>query len=204
MTSKSMPAARIPAIVLAAGKSLRFGSSKQLAPLGRSTVLEKTVDNYLASDASEVVVVLGHMSRELSRFLGDRPIKRIVNPKYAQGMSTSLIAGLRSINSDSDAIILALADQPFVDTPTINQLIKAFGTGRKGIIVPVYRGRRGNPVILSKKYFNELLDTEGDIGGRQILVLHPEDVKEVKVTCKGVLQDIDTPEQYREALNQPD
>jgi molybdenum cofactor cytidylyltransferase len=199
MVKTTRPAARISAIVLAAGKSLRFGSTKQLAPLGKSTVLEMTIDNYLASDAAETVVVLGHMSVELSRFLGDRPVKRVMNPKYAQGMSTSLIAGIRNINSNADGIILAMADQPFVDSPTINKLIKAFGTGKKGIILPVYNGQRGNPAILSRKYMEELLEIKGDIGGREIIQRHPEDVKEVKVNCKGVLQDIDTPEQYREA-----
>jgi molybdenum cofactor cytidylyltransferase len=202
MTRKVTPAARISAIVLAAGKSLRFGSNKQLAPLGKSTVLEMTIDNYLASEAREIVVVLGHMSGNLSRFLGDRPVKRVMNPRYQEGMSTSLIAGINNISPSADGIILALADQPFVDTQTINRLIKAFGAGKsKGIVVPVYEGRRGNPVILSRKYVDELLKVKGDVGGREIIAAHPEDVKEVAVTCKGVLQDIDTPEQYRDALD---
>ena len=203
MTRNIKSAARISAIVLAAGKSSRFGFTKQILPLGKSTVLEMTIDNYLFSEARETIVVLGHMSGNLSRFLGDRPVKRVMNPRYAQGMSTSLIAGINNVNPDADGIILALADQPFVDSPTINKLIKAFGTGkRKGIIVPVYNGQRGNPVILSRKYMDELLQIKGDVGGREIILRHPEDVKEVVVTCKGVLQDIDTPEQYEDALKQ--
>ena len=203
MTSKTSSAARISAIILAAGKSSRFGSTKQIMPLGKSTLLETTIDNYLSSDAGEIVVVLGHMSGNLSRFLGDRPVKRIMNPRYNEGMSTSLIAGIRSVNPDAGGIIIALADQPLVDTATINKLIKAFGTGkRKGIIVPVYNGQRGNPVIFSRKYIDEILEIKGDVGGKEIIYRHPEDVKEVAVDCKGVLQDIDTPEQYQEAIKE--
>jgi len=186
----------ISAIVLAAGESNRMGKPKQMMPLGESTILEQTIDNILSSIVDETIVVLGHKAEEVRKAIANRPVRIAVNPDYRQGMSTSIIAGLNLINRRAQAVLIALGDQPFVDSQTINILIEGFVSGDKGIAVPVYQGKRGHPVIFDIRYKDELLELKGDIGGREIIARYPEDVLEVAVNCEGVCIDIDTVENY--------
>jgi molybdenum cofactor cytidylyltransferase len=88
--------------------------------------------------------------------------------------------------------MLTMADQPFVDSQTINRLIEEFKTHDKGIAIPTYKGRRGHPLIFSLKYKAPLAGLKEDIGGREIIREHPEDVLEVAVDCEGIVIDIDT------------
>ena len=125
--------------------------------------------------------------------LSGKPIKVVVNPLYRKGMSTSIAAGLKFVDSQSQAVMLTLGDQPYVDSPTINRLIDAFSSDKKGIVIPTHQGQRGHPLIFARKYQAQLYDLSGDIGGREIIKQHPEDVLEVPVDCEGIVIDIDTP-----------
>lgn len=189
-------ASLISTIILAAGESRRMGKPKQLLPLGKTTILEQTIDNYLNSEVHDVVVVLGYRAEEILSLITKRPVRVAVNSAYREGMSTSIIAGLGLISDNAQGIMLALADQPFIDSQTINRLVESFGAGDKSIIVPAYQGRRGHPVIFSIKYKEELLSLKGDIGGREIIYRHPGDVLEVAVNCEGICVDIDTVDTY--------
>ena len=194
----------IPAILLAAGESNRMGQPKQLMPFGRGTILERTIDNLLDSAVSETIVVLGYRGEEVRKTIAGKPVKIAINPDYKQGMSTSIIAGLKQIDKRARAVLIALGDQPFVDSQTITSLVEAFIANKKGIIIPVYQGRRGNPAIFAIKYKSELLNLKGDVGGREIIKRHPDDVLEVAVNCEGVLLDIDTMESYTSITFNPD
>jgi molybdenum cofactor cytidylyltransferase len=165
-------------------------------PFGQSTILEGTIDNLLNSAVSETIVVLGYRNEEIHQTISGKPVKIAINPDYQQGMSASIIAGLKQVDKRARAVLVALGDQPFVDSQTINSLVEAFIANNRGIIIPVYQGRRGNPVIFAIKYKGELLNLKGDIGGREIIKRHPDDVLEVAVNCNGVLIDIDTAENY--------
>ena len=186
----------LSAILLAAGESKRMGKPKQLIPLGSSTILEQAIDNLLNSAVDEVIVVLGYRAEEITETIAAKPVKIIVNPNYRQGMSTSIIAGLILVDSQAQAVMLALGDQPLVDSQTINQLIDEFYNHDKGIAIPTYQGKRGHPIIFAIKYKPELLELEGDIGGRQIIQCHPDDILEVAVDSKSVIADIDTRADY--------
>ena len=188
-----MEAGPVSAILLAAGKSSRMGKLKQLMPLGESTILEQTLDNLLGSKAAEVIVVLGYKAEEIVKRLSGKPIKVVVNPLYRKGMSTSIAAGLKFVDSQAQAVMLVMGDQPYVDSPTINRLIDAFGNSKKGIAIPTHNGQRGHPLIFAKKYQAPLYDLSGDIGGREIIKQNPRDVLEVPVDCEGIIIDIDTP-----------
>ncbi len=183
---------KVSAILLAAGESKRMGKLKQLMPLGNTTIVEQTIDNLLSSGVSEVIVVLGHKAEEVMKKTATRPIKIAVNPIYHQGMGTSIAAGLNLVDSRAQAVMLALGDQPFVDSQTINRLIEEFDSHDKGIAIPTYQGRRGHPLIFSIKYKAQLSGLKGDIGGREIIKEHPEDILEVAVECEGIVIDIDT------------
>jgi len=191
----------LSAILLAAGESKRMGALKQLMPLGKSTLLEQAIDNLLNSSVDETIVVVGHKAQEITKAIASRPVKIVLNPNYQQGMSTSIIAGLKQLGPKSQAVMLAMGDQPLVESRTINQLIDAFKSHDKGIAVPTHRGRRGNPVIFAIKYKEELLKLKGDIGGREIIKSHPDDVLEVAVDSESVISDIDTRDDYQSKLS---
>jgi molybdenum cofactor cytidylyltransferase len=196
--------AMISAILLAAGESNRMGQPKQLMSFGQGTILERTIDNLLNSAVSETIVVLGYREEEVRKTIAGKPVKIAINPDYRQGMSTSIIAGLEQVDKRARAVLIALGDQPFVDSQTITSLVEAFIANKRGFTIPVYQGRRGNPVIFAIKYKGELLNLKGDIGGREIIKRHPDDVFEVAVNCEGVLLDIDTAENYTSMIFNPD
>ncbi|MBN1367823.1 MAG: molybdenum cofactor cytidylyltransferase [Dehalococcoidales bacterium] len=187
----------ISAIILAAGESKRMGESKLLLKWRGASIFEETVDNYLASAANEVTVILGNQATEMEKLIGDRTVTVAINPAYAKGMSTSIVIGINVMSPRTQGIMLALADQPSVTSQTIDKLIQVFQLRKKGIIVPTYHGQRGNPVIFDIKYRKELLALQGDTGGRDIVGRFYNDIQEVPVENRGVLIDIDTPEDYR-------
>ena len=186
----------VSAILLAAGESKRMGRLKQLLPLGKTSVVEQAIDNLLNSEVIEVIVVVGYRAEEIIKKIATKPVKIALNPIYHQGMSTSIIAGLNLVNARARAIMLALADQPFIDSQTINRLIDEFRNHNKGIAIPTYQSQRGHPIIFAIKYKQELSGLKGDIGGRQIIERHPDDVLEVAVTSPGINIDIDTTNDY--------
>jgi len=187
----------VSAILLAAGQSKRMGELKQLMPFGQSTIVEQAVDNLTGSAVDEVIVVVGYKAKDVIKAIAARPIKLVINPDYEQGMSTSVIAGLNLVQSKVQGVMLALGDQPLVDSQTINILIEEFYNHDKGIAVPIYRGRRGHPIIFAIKYKEQLLKLRGDVGGRQIIEDHPDDVLEVAVDSESVVADFDTTDDYQ-------
>jgi len=192
----------ISAIILAAGESKRMGEPKQLMPFGQSTILEKAIiNNLLSSAVNEIIVVLGYRAEEVLKTIATKPVKIAINPDYKQGMSTSIIAGLSLIARQAQAVMLALGDQPLVDSQTINRLIEEFYNHDKGIVVPTYHGKRGHPVIFAIKYKQKLLELKGDIGGREVIKDHPDDILEVAVDSESVITDIDTINDYRSQLS---
>lgn len=190
----------VSAILLAAGESKRMGGVKLSLPFGSSTILEQTVDTLLDSRIDNVIVVLGHRIVEMKKLIASRPATIALNSDYCGGMSTSVLAGLNLASDNARGIMLALADQPLVDSQTINHLLDAFNTHDKGIIMPVYQGERGHPVIFASRYKGELLGLKGDVGGREVIDRHPDDILEVDVNCRGVCVDIDTMECYHSEL----
>jgi molybdenum cofactor cytidylyltransferase len=177
-----------------------MGKLKQLMPLGESTIIEQVLDNLSSSAVDEVIVVLGHKAEEIKGAISTRSVKIALNPDYQEGMSTSIIAGLKLVDPRAEAVMLALGDQPSVDSQTINHLIDEFHKHDKGIALPTYKGIRGHPVILAARYTPQLLELKGDIGAREIIKHHPQDVLEVAVGSAGVISDIDTRNDYPSQL----
>jgi len=191
----------ISAILLAAGESQRMGEPKLLLPFGNSTILEQTVDNLLGSRVDEVIVVAGYKAQEVRKRLANRPVRIVLNPAYHQGMGSSIVKGLSLVDRNRRAVMLVLADQPLIDSETINKLIEAFSSQTKGIVVPVYQGRRGHPVIFAAKYIGALQGLTGDVGGRQIIGENEDDILEVVIHSKGIDIDIDTIDDYHSLID---
>lgn len=192
----------VSAILLGAGQSKRMGMNKLLLPWGKKTVFEHCLGALLRSKIKELIVVLNNQSEamrrqlEKSSILESRKVKVKINPHYKRGMSTSIRKGIRGMDPGSDGILIALGDQPFLSTKTVNALIRAFDEGKGEIIVPSYRGKRGHPVIFHRRFEDELLKLKGDMGGKSILGKYPTSVKAVQVRSEGVIKDIDTWQDY--------
>jgi molybdenum cofactor cytidylyltransferase len=198
MTAQSSPF--ISALLLAAGKGERMGKAKQLLAVGHQRMVEASLNNLIASQATEIVCVLGFAVEEVRPFVeGKERVTVVINPLFEKGMSTSIHAGMQALDPHSQGILIALADQPFIPPQVVDQLIERFAAGRKGIVIPAYEGRQGHPVILDRKrYEAELLALQGDVGGKEIVRKHQDDCLEVAVETKGVLMDIDAPEDYEQ------
>ncbi len=186
----------VSAILLAAGEAKRMGRPKLLMPFGGTTILERTLDNLLNSKVDEVILVLGAEAQQMKGIVARKTVKAVFNPDYRRGMSTSLIAGLKQVDSQAQKVMVALGDQPLIDTGTYDKLIETSLGCDKGIIVPTYQNKRGNPILFSIKYKGELLRLEGDVGGREIIKKYLDDVLEVAVDSEGINIDIDTLDCY--------
>ena len=194
-------APHVTAIVLAAGSSRRMGSvNKLLADLRGSPILLHVMHAVRASSVSEVVVVTGH-EQERVRPLVERLADRVVfNPRHAEGLSTSMIAGLDALSSHANAAVICLGDMPWLTASHIDRLVSAFEPDRgREICVPVYEGRRGNPVLWSRRFFDEMRGVTGDQGARRLLAAHADVIVEVEMEDGGILEDIDTPERLAAA-----
>jgi molybdenum cofactor cytidylyltransferase len=191
---------RISAILLGAGKSKRMGVDKLSLPLGRKTVLELCFKALLRSNVEELVIVLSGRNKEVKNLFQGEKVRIVMNSHPEKGMSSSIRRGLQAIHPHCQGILIALGDQPFLKTRTINGLIHAFEKGKRGIIIPFFRGKRGHPVIFHRRYKMDLLDLKGDVGGRSIIERHPEDVRLVPVKSRGVVKDIDTWQDYKNQL----
>jgi len=182
----------VSAVVLAAGMSKRMGSIKQLLRIGEKTLLETVLDHLRASRADDIVVVLGGSAEAIRQQVPLNDARVVFNEEYRQGMGTSLRAGVSAIDSSSDAALIVLADQPFVRPDTIDQLIDCYRARKPQAAIPVYKGFRGNPVLLDRSLFPEIMTLSGDLGCRAILGSHIENILRVPVDDVGVLLDVDT------------
>ena len=194
---------RIAALLLGAGRSRRMGRNKLALPWGDKTVLERCLDTLLHSELAEVHVVISGESRTFRDRLASHPafltgrMKYVQNPYPERGMSLSIRKGLRNLSPGIQGVLIALGDQPLLNKRTINALVHAFTAERGEIIVPFYKGRRGNPVLFDRCYIGELSELKGDVGGRSVVDNHLNRVIRVRTRSEAVVRDIDTWEQYR-------
>jgi molybdenum cofactor cytidylyltransferase len=187
---------KVAAVVLAAGRSTRMGGPNKLLSLWRGKPLVRTaVENVLASRAASVVLVTGHQAEAVREALAGLPVTFAHNPDFAEGLSTSVGAGIAAVPPDADAAVICLGDMPGVDAALIDALIAAFDPERGALaVVPTVEGRRGNPVLWARRFFSELRHLEGDSGARQILSANRDAVVEIPVATRGAAIDVDTAE----------
>ncbi|MBO0860705.1 MAG: nucleotidyltransferase family protein [Chloracidobacterium sp.] len=190
----------ISGILLAAGESSRMqGSFKPLLKWGKRTVIGECVQQMRSSQLAEIFVVLGHREMEIRRTLSGSGVQYTINDDYRRGMLSSVKAGLASLSPNEDAALIALVDQPMITKEIIDTLIGAFDEGEKGVALPTYQGKRGHPIIIAAKYFEEImqLDEDSAEGLRQFIDKHRDDTLEVSVPTPSVIEDIDLPEDYQ-------
>jgi molybdenum cofactor cytidylyltransferase len=190
---------RIAAVVLAAGRSTRMGATNKLTAeiLGKPLV-RIAAEAALGSHAKPVIVVTGHQREGVEAALASLPVQLVHNPDFASGLGSSLKAGIAAVPADADGVIVLLGDMPQVDAHLVDRLIAAFDPEKGALaVVPTFEGRRGNPVLWSRRFFPDLMGIEGDVGARHLIGRYGEAVIEVPVTGKATLVDVDTPEALR-------
>ncbi len=191
----------VAAIILAAGRSTRMGGpNKLLAELGGKTLVRIVTEQALASKASGVVVVTGHQAAQVEQALSGLNVRFVRNPDFAEGLASSVKSGIAAVPQNADGAVVCLGDMPLISADLIDRLIETFAPDRGSLIaVPVSDGRRGNPVLWSRRFFNELMTLDGDVGARHLIAKHSEAVAEVPVEGHGAFLDIDTPQALEEA-----
>ena len=189
-------APRIAVVVLAAGRSTRMGKRNKLLEKSRGIpIVRHVVQAGLESQASQVVVVTGHQSRRVRDALKGLDVDYAENPNYGEGLSTSLKAGLDALGSGLDGAIISLGDMPEVQAAHLDRLIAAFAPKEgRAICVPIREGRRGNPVLWSAEFFDEMGQVRGDAGARHLIGQYEDQVAEVDLASDAIFVDIDTPE----------
>jgi molybdenum cofactor cytidylyltransferase len=195
----TMNNSRVGAVILAAGKSRRMGEAKQLLRLGESTVLGQTLANLHGAGVDEIVLVLGFSAQTILQQLpvsATEDLKVVVNEDYEHGMASSLREGLSSLDPQTDAALVVLADQPFIRPETLDRIIDRHRRTNAQIVIPLYKGFRGNPVLLHRSVFPEIMALDGDIGCRAIFGSHLEGIVKVEVDDVGILLDIDNKDDY--------
>jgi molybdenum cofactor cytidylyltransferase len=187
---------RVAANVLAAGRASRMGANNQLAELYGVPIVRRTVAAALASGARPVVVVTGHEAAAVREALAGLDVAFVQNPSFADGMSTSLRAGLAAAGA-ADAALVCLGDMPRLAAHHLDALIAAHGGGDT-IVVPTFDKKRGNPVLWPRRYFAEIAALSGDVGARALIDRYAEHVAFLPIDDPAILIDVDTPEALAE------
>jgi molybdenum cofactor cytidylyltransferase len=189
-------APRIAAVVMAAGRSQRMGAvNKMTAPVGGRPMVTWAVEAALDSACDPVVVVTGHEPGQVRAALGGYDVIFVHNPDFADGIATSLSAGLRALEDDVEGAVICLGDMPDVSAPLIDRLVAAFDPDAgAAICVPVVEDRRGNPVLWARQFFGEMETLKGDTGARRLMAAHEDALCEVTMDDDAALTDLDTPD----------
>ena len=186
-------AGRIAGVVLAAGRASRMGSNKLVAELDGEPIVRRTVRAVLGSRARPVIVVTGHEADAVRAALGGLDVSFVHNPDFADGMSTSLRAGVAAAGA-VDAALICLGDMPRLAPAHLDAVIDAYRAGSADdIVVPTSDRKRGNPVLWPRGYFAEIATLSGDVGARALLERHADHVRLVAIDDPAILVDVDTP-----------
>lgn len=180
-------------VVLAAGRSSRFGEKNKLLTEWMDTPLvSHVVDNLSQSVVDKVVVVVGYDAERVQAAVSGFEVTIVNNQKYAAGQATSVRRGVEAARThEADAIVFALGDMPAVDTESIDLLVSAYYAGVGYALATAFEGNRGNPVLFARRHFDALANITGDTGGRGIL-RNDDRAALVETGDRGVLIDVDS------------
>lgn len=191
---------RIAAIVLAAGGSTRLGQPKQLLNVDGRPLLSWTLDLIRRRSFESRIVVLGGYEAEIRAAVSFEGFTTVSNPDFADGQSTSLVAGLRALPDDVDGVLVLLGDQPLLPPDVIDRLLDAFVPERDAAVRARYSEGPGNPVLLNRRLFPELLDLSGDVGARDVLRAYRDEIRDIEVPGWPMPRDVDTLDDYERLL----
>jgi molybdenum cofactor cytidylyltransferase len=181
----------IAGVLLAAGGARRFGSQKLVAAFA-GVPLVRHAAGVLASATDSLVIVVGHEAEAVRRSLGDLDALIVENSEWSTGLASSIRCAVAAVPATTDAIIVALGDQPGIDSAVVERLIDRWRERGHAIVATRYRGQRGHPVLFDRSLFEELATLEGDVGARRLIDRSPDRVAYVDVDAP-MPGDVDTP-----------
>ena len=182
----------ISAILLAAGQSKRMnGENKLSKEIQGIPLIKHSVKNILASSIDELIVILGYQKDIMEKLIDkNEKIKIIFNKDFESGMASSIKTGLDNLSEKSEAFFICLGDMPMVSHDIYNQLIKS--KDNKEIIVPTYKGQRGNPVLFDKSMKETVMNITGDVGAKKILELNKDKILNLEINNQSITKDFNT------------
>ena len=194
--------AEIWAIILAGGESKRMKRPKMLLPFRGKTIIETVIKNVTGSEVDKTMVVVGAVVKPILHLISEFPVTHCYNDNYKEGMLSSVKCGFRNLPGDFQAAMVFQGDQPLITPQIVNEVINAWRNSGKGIVIPVSGGKRGHPILIDRKYIYEIEKLKDDEGLRSLAGKFQDDVLEVEVNSPEILIDIDTYEDYVNAINQ--
>jgi molybdenum cofactor cytidylyltransferase len=191
----------VGAVVLAAGLSTRMGQPKVLLPWDNKTIIEHIVGRLITSRIDPIVVVTGHQAKEVKAQVQPLDVKVAYNRSYKSGeMLSSLKAGLYAMPDHVAAALVVLGDQPRIQPRVVYQITMAHAEGKGDIIVPSYQMRRGHPILISRRFWPEILNLPRGGSLRDFIEVHQDEIHHVNVNTDSILRDVDTPQDYADEL----
>jgi CTP:molybdopterin cytidylyltransferase MocA len=193
----------IAAVVLAAGRAVRMGSPKLLLRVGGETLLARALRTARASRCDEAFVVVGAGAEAVAAVAREAGARIVPNPRYAEGMGTSVAAGIDALPVDCEAAVVMVGDQPFVGPEVLNALIDAYRETGRPLVASRYGAVRGAPMLIGRALFGEARALDGDVGARVLLRRHPDLATEVDVGEGPASWDVDTPDDLERVRREP-
>lgn len=191
----------VAGVILAAGEAKRMGRSKLLLPFKAGTIIESVVTAARQSPLDPVVIVLGHKAEKIQATVDLDAVNVVINPDFRQGQSTSLKAGIHKLPKTCRGAMFLLGDQPRITPAIIETLIHSFNPQQDRLVIPTCQGQRGNPVIIHRALFRQLLELEGDTGARPLFQEFKAQIHWVEMADEHLFLDVDTPDDYRALLS---
>jgi molybdenum cofactor cytidylyltransferase len=193
---------KIGAVVLAAGESKRMGFPKMLLPFRGKPILSVVLRTIIDSGIDYIIVVLGHRHEMLIPIIEPTIADYCINHHYHQGMLSSVLCGIKRLRQQTDAIMIFPGDQPLISVESVKLLTDNYNKTDKEIIIPVYQGRRGHPVLIGHSLVGEIEKLDPETGLRGLSLEYPYAVLEVETNDPGIVKDFDTYEEYIHEINQ--
>jgi molybdenum cofactor cytidylyltransferase len=187
-------------VILSGGASSRMGSPKALLPYQGRPFLEHLLDITTRPEIGARKVVLGADADSIVKAIPLKANEIVINPDWEKGQLSSIQAAVRKLPAGTDGMLLCLIDHPLISAALVGELIERFDTSRKSIVLPVFEGRRGHPVIFSASLYKELLNAPLETGARAVVWAHADEVEEVLTNEEGCVLNLNDPETLHRAI----